>query len=234
MLFRLSLLALLVASTGCLSSRRQHLREPGVLPVTTRAVPFADQVVVLPFVDGRGPELGRSYASSVIPGVNFLHAGGRSEYPETYGAFGDPKQRQTFVVGELGSEMPYLIARGLGRRAVVEDTVPKGRDYVVTGAILRSTATWHASFVLAMVSVLGVPAQFYRNEMRVRVVVHHANRPDEPLLSKIYDFDARRNAGLYYGHGADRKLARAALRHVVDAATKDIAAAIARDRSRLP
>jgi hypothetical protein len=163
--------------------------------------------------------------------VNLLHAGGRSEYPETYGGFGDPKQRQTFVVGELGTEVPYLVARGLGRRAVVADEVPEGRDYIVTGAILRSTATWHASFALGMVSLLGVPAQFFRTEMRVRVVVHHAGRPDQPLMSKIYDFDARRRAGLYYGHGADRKLARAALRHVVDAATKDIAAAVAQDRA---
>lgn len=223
---------LLAASTGCLSARIEHLREPGVLPVSARTVPHGDRVVVRPFVDARGPEYGHAYASGLIPLVNFVHAGGRSEYPDAYGGFGDPRRARTRVVGELGTEVPYLVARGLGPDVLVDDDdAPAGRDYVVSGAILQSTSTWHGSFVLGMVAVLGVPMQFVRNELRVRVVVHRRDRPEAPLLSRTYRFDERRTGGLYYGHGAEQRLARAGLRHVVDAATADIAAAIARDRA---
>ena len=86
MVLRLSLLAFVVSSTGCLSARVERLREPGVLPVTARAMPQAAQVVVTPFVDARGPEIGRAYASSVSPLVNLLHSGGRSEYPRRMAA----------------------------------------------------------------------------------------------------------------------------------------------------
>lgn len=230
-LHRISLVLLFAASTGCLSSRIEHLREPGVLPVSARAVPHGERVVVRPFVDARGPEFGHAYASGLIPLVNVVHAGGRNEYPDAYGGFGDPRRSRTRVVGELGTEVPYLVARGLGPAVVVDDDTPAGRDYVVSGAILQATSTWHGSFVLGMVSVLGVPMQFVRNEMRVRIVVHRRDRPEAPLLSRVYGFDARRTGGLYYGHGAEQRLARAALRHVVDAATADIAAAIARDRA---
>lgn len=219
-------------STGCLSVRVAHLRDPGVLPVTPRSVPQGARIVVHPFVDARGSEFGHGFATGVIPIVNFVHTGAKSQYPDAYGGFGDPRRKpSTRVIGDLDVEVPYLVARGLGDGVVVAEGNPRGRDYVVSGAILQSTATWHASFALGMVAVLGMPMQFARNELRMRIVVHRRDRPEAPLLSRIYSFDRRGVGGMYYGHGIENKLARAALRHVVDAATADIAAAIASDRA---
>jgi hypothetical protein len=217
---------------GCQTLRVARLREPGIFTVTPRAVPDAGRIVVQPFVDARGREYGRAFPSGSIPLVNFVHAGGRAEYPDQAGVFRNDKLRPaTRVIGELGTEVPYLVARGLGPRVVVDDRVPAGREYVVSGAILQSTVTWHGSAVLGAIAILGVPMQFGRHQLRVRMVVHHRDRPEAPLLSRIYSFDRRRMRGIYYGIGFEQKLARAALRHVVDSATADIAVAIANDRT---
>jgi hypothetical protein len=231
----------MVAASGCASTWRvERLRELPVEPVSARDQPLwtRQRVLVRRFADLRTDEYARSFASGSIPLVNFVHVGGRLEYPDHAGLYSASSRRGALRrVGGLDTEMPYLVAHALpGADVVVEDELrfddaPRAFDWIVEGRVLQATATSHASLVLGMLSVIGMPAVFARQQLRVEISVRRADSP-RPAFSRVYSFDERRAEGLYYHHGASGKLARRSLKTVVEHAAADIVVVVAQQRAR--
>lgn len=220
--------------------RVERLREMPVVRASAEGQPLweRERVLVRRFADLRTDEYGKSYASGVIPVVNLVHTGGRLEYPDHAGLYSvGEKGKSVRRVGGLETELPYLVAHALpGSSVVVEDDLrveDKGErfDWVVEGRVLQSTSTSHASFVLGMLSVVGMPMFFNRQQLRVEITVRRPGS-NRAVLSRIYGFDGRRSEGLYYHHGSSGKLARRSVKEVVESAAEDIVVAVAESRAR--
>ncbi len=221
----------LLATSACTSTLRvERLRHMPVTPASARGQPHWNhqRVLVRRFDDLRTPEFAKSFASGAIPVVNFVHAGGRLEYPDHGGLYSQSvRGKSVRRIGGLDTELPYLVARALpGGDVVVEDDLraedrDQHFDWFVEGRVLQATATNHASFVLAMFGVVGMPAFFSRQQLRVEITVRRAGSP-RPIFSRIYSFDERRSTGLYYNHDASAKLARRSVKTVVEKAAADI------------
>jgi hypothetical protein len=229
-----------VALGGCARSWKvERLRELEVETVSARDQPLwqRERVLVRRFADLRTDEFARSFASSSIPVVSFVHMGGRIEYPDHSGLYsGSSRHGDRQRIGGLDTELPYLVARALpGDDVFVEDDLrsdarARSFDWIVEGRVLQATATNHASVVLGLLSIIGMPAVFSRQQLRVEVTLRRAGA-QASVLSRIYSFDERRAAGLYYHHGASGKLARRSVAHVVEIAAADIVRTVAKQRA---
>ncbi|MFO0631378.1 MAG: hypothetical protein U0168_00860 [Nannocystaceae bacterium] len=210
----------------------ERLRDPGVLPVTLRASPWSGRVEVRPFVEARPKLYWRPLPVNSVPIVNMFCDGRVQEHPEEAGYYDRPPRRRqrARAVGELPVELPHVLARALGSRAtVVPAAAPPSREYLVSGAVLRTQAQTRGSTVLAFVAFLGVPYVFARNETVLRVTVHHRDDPDHALLARDYRYSDKKTIGAYYNTRGETDLARAGIVHVIDEATVDIVRVVERD-----
>ncbi len=233
--------SILICALGCAPAVHvERLRQLPVERVSADAQPLWEKqrVLVRRFADLRTHEFGKTFASGAIPVVNFVHVGGRLEYPDHSGLYsGEVRGKPIRRVGGLDTELPYLVAHALpGRDVVVEDDLrvdgePQRFDWIVEGRVLQSTSTTHASFVLGMLSIVGMPMAFSRQELRVEIAVRKPGAA-QPVLSRIYSFDGRRSEGLYYHHGSSSTLARRSVKQVVERAARDIVVAVADTRAR--
>jgi hypothetical protein len=222
-------------------SKTERLR---TMPIPTSVDPpdpswMKQTILIRRFEDRRPEQFAKSYPSSHIPGVSFIHAGGELEYPEHAGLLsGKEGKAEVRRVGGLDIELPYLLAQALpGGNALAEDQLRHGDDpvefdYVVEGRVLQSTSSEHASFVLGMLSIVGVPMVFARQQMRLEVAVYEAQSRDLPVLEKVYSFDERMASGLYYNHQASQKLAKQGLEQTLTQASQDIVNAVLRHQAR--
>jgi hypothetical protein len=234
-------LAGLLTTSACKSTLSvERLRHMPVTPASSRGQPHwtRQRVLVRRFDDLRTREFAKSFASGAIPVVNLVHAGGRLEYPDHGGLYSrSVGGKSVRMVGGLDTELPYLVAHALpGDDVVVEDDLraedrDQRFDWFVEGRVLQATSTNHASFVLAMLGVIGMPAFFARQQLRVEITVRRAGS-SRRVFSRIYSFDERRSTGLYYNHDASAKLARRSVKSVVERAAADIVVAVAQEHAR--
>ena len=227
------------ASVGCGHSLGvERMRELPIPSVSGREHPaWAQQrVIIRPFEDLRPSEYRYDYPTGSIPGVNLIHAGGRMEYPEHGGYLARDSKRPARMVGGLEEELPYLLARALpGDNATptadLDPLAPHDSpDYVIEGRVLQATATQHGSFVLGMMSPIGVPMIFARQQLRVQVSLYRS-APRELVFQQVFDHDARMAEGLYYNHGAYGRLAREAVERTVTDMATELVSAVSRDQS---
>jgi hypothetical protein len=203
-----------------------RLTDPGVFDVPPHRSRHASDIAVRPFVDERSRVWSESSTSGSIPFVFLFHIGGVEHYPEHRGYLGKPKSRRQITLGDLATDIPELLAHSLGGASVGDDTCGHA-EYIVSGAILETKLDWDYSMALGLVALLGVPTRFAHVTLRVRVAVHHRNRPNAPLWSRIYVFDERRTGGLYRT-APEEKLMRTAVQSVLDRAARDIERVVAR------
>jgi hypothetical protein len=232
----LAALPLVLSLAGCPAVLVQPLAQiPLVTDGTVDAARQGDRrIVVYPFEELRGAELGRASVSASIPLVSLLHAGYRIDYAEHSlpGGGDDP----AVATGTLDQALPSLLAAQMRRMRLTPNaaaTVELGpradprADYVVTGKLRRARYEQQESDLLgALLGLLGVPHLFARYELEYEIALYRGGDRATPLLRKSYRFTDSRVGGLYYHQAPRRALFVRGLQQTLPRVVEDIALAL--------
>ncbi len=207
---------MLIAVVGCShTSQLERVRDLETSAATAPDGWAGATVTIDPFEDHRPAEAWEARYNRV-----------RYEHPEHAHAFSED---DVVRVGDLEEEYPALLARALPTGAQVSLGTAGVSEFVVRGRLLQSTLTSKARPILAVPSLVGIPVVRHKIKFRVAVELYRAGSPD-PIWSETYAYSDAKLEGLYYGTGANRTIARAALRDSVQRAANDISKVVAAQR----